>query len=150
MKVSDQQELANCAQMIRESITILNQIEHFDDQPSIEGWVRNAVYDLVTCDYACTAHDEGGFLCGVAALRTRKECRLLVLYVHPAYKKAGVGGALLGMMQREAKAHGYKAMKVFSSFLAQKFYLKHGFVHDGVPEKGVGLTWNYPMIKKLG
>lgn len=146
---ANRSDLARCATLIRESITVLASREHFNQEHGIDGWTKNAVYDLVMSDYACVACDAGG-LRGVAALCLAEECRLLVLYTHPGYAKRGIASLLFRRMEEAAKVHGYERISAFSSFLARGFYLKHGFVSDGAPEKGAGMTWNYPMVKVLG
>jgi len=44
---------------------------------------------------------------------------------------------------------GLDRLTLRSSATARRFYMSPGYVADGGPTKGFGVTWSYPMAKRL-
>jgi ribosomal protein S18 acetylase RimI-like enzyme len=69
---------------------------------------------------------------GTAALRPLHEgaCEIKRLYVRPAYRKSGLGRALLDRLVSEARSIGYREIfcdTLLSMSAAQRIYLDYGF-----------------------
>lgn len=141
--------IAAYSRLITDSIRVQNFREHRDDPDSVRQWTRNALFALVHADYACTAHDQNGKTTGVAAMDLgNSHARLVVLYVHPAQGRKGIGATLLSQIIGVTKTHSFKELHVFSSMLALPFYRRCGFEHNGEPQRGAGITWDFPMLLK--
>jgi len=86
---------------------------------------------------------------GVAALKIEKDsANIRWVHVLPEYRKKGIGEALLGHIEKEAKRAGVRRLKAFyvfeNAFWARKFYEKLGFKKSEsimVPWKG--RAWVY-------
>ncbi len=67
------------------------------------------------------------------------------LYVSPEHAGAGIGTALLVMLEGLMRTRGHGAARTDASENAESFYLHHGYVRCGAPNADDGL----PMIKVL-
>lgn len=141
--------IAAYSRMIWASVKDLNEPEHGGDDAVVTAWAKNATYALLHADHAYVACTPAGGLCGVSAMTLAMEARITVLYVNPALPRKGVGALLLDHMIGVAKKHMYQQLHVDSSFVGGNFYLKKGFTWAGIPKRGVGQTWDYPMILDL-
>jgi len=66
------------------------------------------------------------------------------VYVHPAFARRGVGGALYADLERAAREHGVDSLGLWASLNAVGFYERQGFErvaeHDHEFGDGVGAT----------
>jgi GNAT superfamily N-acetyltransferase len=78
--------------------------------------------------------------------------KIRAFFVHPSWARRGVGRAILETCEREAKAHGFRALELMATLPGVRLYAAHGYrpgervTHDagGVPVEFV------PMRKELG
>lgn len=77
-----------------------------------------------------------GFALG--ALTTRRRARLLMLAVHPSFRRRGVGSALIDAFFREAAVRGAETVVLevrISNKDAIRFYQRHGFRITGILDR---------------
>ena len=70
---------------------------------------------------------------------------IAALYVAPAWARRGVGSALLAHAETAIRNAGYVAARLAASPNALGFYLRRGYIGDGVPDA----TGAYPLRKPL-
>lgn len=78
--------------------------------------------------------------------------RIRAFFVHPEHARKGVARAILSVCEREAKAHGFRALELLSTLPGIKFYEANGYSATGdfdleLPS-GVKLEF-VPMRKQL-
>ncbi len=81
-------------------------------------------------------------LLGVGAVKDKS--RILLLYVHPAHQKKGVGGSLLSHMENLCKEGN---IELNASGFALSFYSKRGYVPLGPEREEKGIVFT-PMRKE--
>jgi GNAT superfamily N-acetyltransferase len=97
------------------------------------------------------ARSPAGGVVGGAVGRTWGECgELLQLWVSEAQRRSGVGAALLGLFEREARARGCTLVYLTTfSFQAPGFYLRHGYLNVLETRGYTGGIARYTMHKHL-
>ncbi len=85
-----------------------------------------------TCPSGFTVYEENGrvrgFIAGVVMYET--ESRILMLAVHPNFRRKGIGSALMAHFTGVCNARGVKRIYLevrVSNKVAVNFYLRHGF-----------------------
>ena len=53
--------------------------------------------------------------------------RIRAFFVHPEHARKGVARAILSVCEREAKAHGFRALELLSTLPGLKFYEANGY-----------------------
>ncbi|HEX2533898.1 MAG TPA: GNAT family N-acetyltransferase [Chitinophagaceae bacterium] len=93
--------------------------------------------------------EDGTGLCGFGALTPAGYVDLL--FIAPSHMGKGIGAALLGALEAEARVQGMEALEADVSITARPFFLRQGFrqvVEQEVWLQGVALT-NFRMRKEL-
>lgn len=57
--------------------------------------------------------------------------RIRAFFVHPEHARKGVARAILSVCEREAKAHGFRALELLSTLPGIKFYEANGYSPTG-------------------
>lgn len=57
--------------------------------------------------------------------------RIRAFFVHPEHARKGVARAILSVCEREAKAHGFRALELLSTLPGIKFYEANGYSRMG-------------------
>ena len=58
---------------------------------------------------------------------TSEPSRIRAFFVHPEHARKGVARAILSVCEREAKAHGFRALELLSTLPGLKFYEANGY-----------------------
>lgn len=142
---SFQGTLRGAVAVIEPSVRELCFVDHGDDEATIISWVNAAIDDLSRAPYAIVAYDLHITL-GVAAILYDGE--IVTNYVAPEGVGLGVSSAMLSALERWAlEERGLKGVQLVSTAAARHFYRKHGYVETGLPQRGRGVSWNFPMKK---
>ncbi len=56
--------------------------------------------------------------------------RIRAFFVHPGWARRGVGRALLGRCESEARRHGFKSATLVATLPGVRFYRAHGYLGD--------------------
>lgn len=93
---------------------------------STENWIRRMV------DSWLWVVEKDSFVEGVAFLRkeTDEISFMDALYFTPAVTGLGLGKQMMKLVMQEARAQGFKSMKLEATLTSYKFYQKQGFVDD--------------------
>jgi GNAT superfamily N-acetyltransferase len=142
-----------CCQVVRRSITELCLEDHRGDEATIDLWLRNKtganfekwIHSDRHVAFIAEAQDR---VVGFGLLNCGGW--LSLLYVAPEVRFRGVSKALLAAVEKAASSGGLDTLALGSSATARRFYMSVGYVADGEPTKGFGVTWSYPMSKRLG
>ncbi|GAA6208714.1 GNAT family N-acetyltransferase [Cognatishimia sp. WU-CL00825] len=132
------------------SITQLCFDDHKDAPEAIASWTaEKSPEDIVRWINAGTqlrVSECDGQIAAVGGFLTTG--RILLLYVHPAFRGAGHSSALLDAMEQEIASFGNQQAQLVSSHTALGFYRKRGWHSDG-PEVACYSTQGQPMKKQL-
>ena len=78
--------------------------------------------------------------------------KIRAFFVHPSWARKGVGRAILETCEREAQAHGFRALELMATLPGVRLYAAHGYepgervTHDA---GGVRVVF-VPMRKEIG
>jgi putative acetyltransferase len=88
----------------------------------------------------------GGQIVGFGEL-VHKTNELGAVYVSPTAGRKGVGSSILNELEKLAHDTGVQRLWLDASLNAEKFYLRHGFVRDGMGEHTFRSGLKMPCIK---
>jgi GNAT superfamily N-acetyltransferase len=140
----------NAAQVLRRSITELCCADHQGDAATLALWLANKTADNLRrwiANHHVLVASEDDMMLGVGAIGNSGE--LLLLYVSPDARFRGVSKALLARLERAARELGCSKVTLTSSATALQFYLAAGYAQTGPPVPGFGVTFGYPMAKRI-
>jgi GNAT superfamily N-acetyltransferase len=152
MQIRDAQigDAAAACLTVRRSIAELCRDDHRDDAQTVAAWLANKTADNVS-RWIGQSHvvvaTEGVDIIGVGAITASGEITLN--YVSPDARFRGVSKAILAGLEAQAAAQGIETITLHSTATAHRFYRSAGFVDDGPPVKGFGVTFGFPMTKRL-
>jgi len=115
------------------------------DVPDADEWAEKRLQTRITF----VADDEGS-IAGFGELETNGH--IDCLYCHYNYQRRGVGTAIFGQIENEARALGLRRLFVEASITARQFFETQGFTivnQQTVVRRGVELT-NFVMEKQIG
>jgi GNAT superfamily N-acetyltransferase len=137
--------------VIRNSIVELCFRDHHDDAETLGLWLANKtpahVRSWIHRHHVLVAVD-GSCILGVAAMTASGE--VILNYVSPGFRFAGVSKALLTALEGRAKELGLALLTLLSTVTAVQFYRSAGYAKAGAPVRGFGVTMGQPMQKFLG
>ena len=138
--------------VLRRSISECCIEDHHNDPEILSAWLRNKTPENLISWFSSPANfpvvaTSGKDVVGVGLLSTKGE--VLLCYVLPEVRFAGVGKVLLDALESHAREIGLPAIRLSSTTTAKPFYLRNGFTPCGPPEVAFGIT-AFPMIKQLG
>ena len=130
------------------SITQLCAADHRNDPAVLAQWLANKTPDGVRQWFANPGNrlfvaERDGMLAATGAINDKRE--IILNYVSPEYRFAGVGTALLAAMEN---ALGPGAARLTSTATAHRFYLARGWTDAGELERYAGMV-AYPMRKMI-
>jgi GNAT superfamily N-acetyltransferase len=120
--------------VLRRSITELCVADHRNDPGVLGAWLENKTAENVRTwiesprNFMVVA-EVGGAVSGVASLGLTGG--ILLCYLLPEVQFTGVGRALLGGLEAEARRQGIRELSLESTVSARAFYTKHGFRPKG-------------------
>lgn len=138
--------------LVRRSIAELCAADHRGDPLTIEAWLANKRVEeflrlISLTEKYCAVAVRGGVVQGYGHLDRSGEIGLL--YVAPEARFRGVSHAILQALEAEADRAGTAILYLDSSLTARRFYEARGYRVSGAPKPGFGVTWRYPMEKRL-
>jgi GNAT superfamily N-acetyltransferase len=91
------------------------------------------------------ANREAGFLDP-----QRDAAKIRAFFIHPAHARQGIGRAILAACEREAEAHGFRALELMSTLPGLKLYRACGYAgEEGVEhEMGDGVKIEFVRMRK--
>lgn len=125
--------------------------DHHGDELVTRRWLRNKTPEffhsviLGANAFSVIASVKGEPVGFGSALNTGE---VTLCYAVPAVRFTGVGKALLAAIEGQAARAGVAALRVESTQTARAFYLRNGFVPDGLPVQAFGME-ALPMKKLL-
>jgi GNAT superfamily N-acetyltransferase len=130
------------------SITALCVADHQNRPDAVSRWLANKTPDGVRQWFANPGNRlvvavRVGMLAATGAINDKRE--IILNYVSPEYRFAGVSTALLAAMEN---ALGPGAARLTSTATAHRFYLARGWTDAGELERYAGMV-AYPMRKVL-
>jgi GNAT superfamily N-acetyltransferase len=144
-------EAAPAMALVRRSIVRLCQRDHGGDRLTLEGWLANKTIENMehwigrpgTTVFVGERHGE---LAGVGAITDQGE--ILLAYVDPGYRFAGVTKALVARMEEHAQQVRAERMQLTVTETARAFFLSLGYVPDDEPGDIFGNDENV-LVKPL-
>jgi len=139
-------------EVVRRSIAELCIENHRSDEATLAAWLGNktvANFEAwINSDrhVALVAEGSAGVI-GFGLLN--REGAITLLYISPESRFQGVSKALLVALEEAARSTGIRKLTVGSTATARRFYLGSGYVPEGSPAQGFGLTTSYPMSKRV-
>jgi GNAT superfamily N-acetyltransferase len=151
IRVATVGDAAAACEVLRRSILEGCVQDHRNDPLILARWLRNKTPDIVESWFAWPAHfplvalaDDD--IVGVAMLS--RPGKIVLLHVSPERRFAGIGTALLQALEARAARTGAPILRLASTFSAQRFYERHGYVAGGTTNTGYGTA--LVMSKHLG
>jgi hypothetical protein len=132
-----------------DSITQLCVADHKNDPEALASWLANKTPESVSGWFASPTStllvaERHGEIAAVGSYSTER--RILLNYVSPRHRLAGVSKAMLAAMEERL---GPGEARLDSSATAREFYLAAGWEENGPPEPYRYIP-GYPMRKVLG
>ena len=132
-----------------DSITQLCVADHKNNPEALASWLANKTPDGVARWFASPAStllvaERNGEIAAVGSYSAER--KILLNYVSPRHRFAGVSKALLAAME---EGMGPGEARLDSSVTARRFYLDAGWAEDGPPVPYQFIP-GYPMRKVLG
>jgi len=134
IRVARSSDAASACEVLRRSISECCVEDHHNDAVVLEAWLGNKTPANVKSWLALPSHFSlvaiaDGELAGIA-MRNRAGS-IVLFYVGPRWRFAGVGKALLQSLELQAVRSGLRVLKVASTFTARRFYERNGYVAAG-------------------
>ncbi|HAT29849.1 MAG TPA: GNAT family N-acetyltransferase, partial [Janthinobacterium sp.] len=120
--------------VLRRSISECCILDHQNDPLILAAWLGNKTPEMVAAWFASPTNFslvavEAGVLVGVALLT--RAGKLALCYLLPEARGRGIGKALLGGIETQAREWGIKALQLHSTAGAEAFYAAQGYVAAG-------------------
>lgn len=138
--------------VVRQSVIQLCVDDHHDDPATLERWLANKTPEhfarwLAQPDGRVVVAELDGVVRGVGNVVRAGKVHLC--YVEPGFLRAGIGAAILGALEAQARAWGLSELSLESSCNARGFYARHGYERDGAPTEAFGVLRCFPLKKVL-
>jgi GNAT superfamily N-acetyltransferase len=145
-------DAASACDVVRRSINLLCLADHHSDERTISRWLANKTEAnfntwIKSEQHVALVAEKAGQLVGFALLR--RTGILALLYVAPESRYEGISKALLWNLERQSFELGVTEISIESSLTALRFYRDCGYISTGAPVQGFGVTYRYPMSKRI-
>ena len=136
---------ATCA-LLRRSIEQGCVTDHAQRPEVLHAWLGNKTTQNVLTwfaspsNYAVVAEHEGQVV-GVALLT--QAGKLALCYVQPDTLRSGIGSALLGAVEAQARTWNISKLHMHSPASASAFFERHGYINAGMDKACYGLECNF-------
>ena len=144
-------DAAAACEVLRRSIAETCEADHRQDPAILAAWLGNktpqnvAAWFSSPCNFSLVA-ERGGAMVGVALLT--QAGKLSLCYVLPEALYVGVGKALLGGIEAQARGWGISVLRLHSTTTASAFYARNGYIHAGKEKSCYGVECDF-FWKKL-
>jgi N-acetylglutamate synthase-like GNAT family acetyltransferase len=145
-------DAAQACEVLRRSITELCNADHMDDPVALEDWLSNKTPANVTSwivepnNHVFVA-TEGSAILAVGAVTSSGE--IILNYVSPDARFAGVSRAFLKSLEAKALELGNDTCTLTSTETARRFYLSAGYKQQSASRNPLAASSSYRMIKQL-
>lgn len=145
------EDAVSACNVVRGSILACCHDDHGGDENVIQGWLRNKTPEFFRSvisepnAFSVVASLKGETVGFGSALNTGE---VTLCYAVPSVRFAGVGKALLAAIENQAVRAGVDALRLESTRTARTFYLRNGFMADGLSVQAFGME-ALPMKKLL-
>lgn len=135
-------DAAQACALLRRSIEVGCRADHQDRPGVLEAWLGNkttsnvATWFSIPSNFALVAERDGELL-GLCLLT--QAGKLALCYVAPEALRSGVGRALLGAAEEQARAWSIKKLHLHSPASASAFFEHQGYVNAGKDKACFGL-----------
>ena len=138
--------------VLKRSIAELCELDHRNDPSILARWLGNKTHEhfctwVEQADNSVLVAVENGDILGVGSVTDAGTIGLN--YVSPDARFRGVSRALLRALEARAAERGNQQCNLTSTETARRFYLSNGYVENGPPVGGFGMSSGYPMTKAL-
>jgi GNAT superfamily N-acetyltransferase len=145
-------DAAAARDIVRRSITQLCIADHHDDEGTLAAWLRNKTVETFTRlnvaeSKSCVVAVLNDNVCGFGHISHSGIVGLL--YVDPEARFLGASTAMLNWLEEEVSRLGVNTVSLNSSYTARQFYKSRGYIQTGEPVAGFGITFGWPMAKRL-
>jgi N-acetylglutamate synthase-like GNAT family acetyltransferase len=129
-------------ELLRRSIAEGCAADHRGNPDVLDAWLGNktpqnvAIWLSTPSNYTIVA-ERGGELLGLALLT--QAGKLALCYVRPDVLRGGVGGALLGAIEQQARAWSISKLHLHSPESSRAFFERHGYANAGKEKVCYGL-----------
>jgi GNAT superfamily N-acetyltransferase len=138
--------------VVRRSIIELCVTDHRYDEETLAAWLSNKTLEMFTRlilaeTKSCVVAVLNDKVCGFGHINHSGNVGLL--YVDPDARFLGASTAMLHWLEEEVFRLGVNTVSLNSSDTARQFYKSRGYVQTGEPVAGFGITFGWPMTKRL-
>jgi GNAT superfamily N-acetyltransferase len=152
VREAKREDAADAAALLRESIVELCGADHHDDETTLRYWLSNKTTEHLEQWIAEPTNFlplvyRGELLVGLGLLHRGGDLQLC--YVRPGQTGNGVGRAVLGAIEAQARRWGLAEIHLTSTHLGRAFYERHGYVATGPELATFGTVVGYPYRKRL-
>jgi GNAT superfamily N-acetyltransferase len=145
-------DAAEACRVLRRSITELCNADHMDDPIALEDWLSNKTPAnvrswIVRADNHVFVATKGNAILAVGAVTSSGE--IILNYVSPDARFAGVSKALLNRLEAKALELGNHTCTLTSTETARRFYLSAGYQQQSSSRNLLATSSSYRMIKQL-
>ena len=119
--------------LVRRSIMELCRADHEGDPLTLEGWLANKSVQNLRAWIETPGSDvflawRDGALAGVGGFTGAGD--VILLYVDPAMRFAGISAGLLARIEARAREIGLPRLRLTSSLTARRFFLERGYEEE--------------------
>jgi len=136
----------SCVEVIDSSVKTYCFADHGNDEKTIVAWCEAANKGLDTLEYGVVVWTILNGVVGVGALEGNK---ITLNYVADHFTGVGISTRMLDSLEHYIKLRHYDEVLLISTVAARHMYRKRGYTEVGAPMQGNGVSWNFPMAKKL-
>ena len=146
------QDAVEAIDVVRQSISVLCEADHRNDQPTLERWLANKKPEsfeawISNPDNFCAVGEVGGRIQGVGLIHNSGELRLF--YVAPGHEHRGMGRSIHGALECQAVRWGLPRLHLESTSVARRFYESLSYQTAGPEKLLFGVLRVYPYQKWL-
>jgi GNAT superfamily N-acetyltransferase len=128
--------------VLRRSIAECCLLDHRNDAAILAAWLGNKTPQMVATWFASATNFslvavDGGAMVGVALLT--RAGKLALCYLLPEARRRGIGKALLGRIEAQARQWGVRVLQLHSTATAEPFYAAQGYFRSGLVRSPYGV-----------
>ena len=152
IRTAGPEDATDVCQVLRRSITQCCAPDHHDDLAILQSWLGNKTPDNVASwiaspsNYMLVAVRDGE-LVGVSLLT--QAGKLSLCYLVPEALHQGIGKAMLGDLEQQARAWGISVLRLHGTASGRAFFARNGYVLAGKEKSCYGVECDF-FWKKLG
>ncbi len=151
IRTAGPEDAADACQVLRRSITECCAPDHHGDPAILHSWLGNKTPDNVAGWIASPSNHmlvavSDGALVGVSLLT--QAGKLSLCYLVPEALHAGIGKAMLGALEQQARVWGIGVLRLHGTASGRAFFARNGYVLAGKEKSCYGVECDF-FWKKL-